>query len=971
MTPRQTPCTAVPARLLALALLPAIACAQATAPVSPTASTPAAATSSSQSSATGQEEAIIELSPFEVRADGDVGYQAANTTSGSRLNSRLKDTPSAISPFTPEFLSDIAATNLSDMLGYATNIEMETEDATNGFNNPEGRLAVAGDFRFRMRGIAAGSSRDFVDSSIPVDLYNVERAEVSSGPNSILFGLGQAGGNVSLTGKRANLVRNRTTVSNVYGSWQQERLTVDHNEVLVPRLVSLRLLGLYENSEGWRHWDFSDQKRFGGALAVRPFKKTTVHASFENGNNERSITVNWNAVDSISRWLEAGRPIADGAAVTGTTRINQTNQRYTFIENDGIVANMRGELQSASVYATETLASGELSPYAFNTTGPGGRRWQTFRSHSLVVEQRIGDSVTLELGYFHNYNDSTALGCSGQPRLYGDPNLSIPPASFVGSMPNSRAGQFYMEDVWDKDRVIIENDVLRLTAAWEKNFGKWWGRHRIAGLAENSRADRLRYWKTEVFIDQNQMTIGNSANPEGGQNAVNRRHYLVEGDFTTYYVGDASIPAPSFTLGAREFHPTYVSRTKTNAKTFKEINSGMLASQSFWFGGRLVTTAGYRRDHIRFKNANEARVTDPNDPRVLSKRVALNEWDFDGTYRVNHYTPTTLSLGAVGHVTNRLSLFYNHSTNVGTPRFDRTVLPNGDVPKPVEGRSNDYGVMFDLFGDDRYFIRATRFDTAQIGDAPIIPGGIGVNTAGALGGDNLLTIYGALLNAGKITQADYDRQYVTYNAGTVDVVSDGIELELVANPTRNLTLRLGYSHSNRTRANIFSEIFAYYETKAPEWRRLAAGDPALLATIDQNVATVMEELDSQLTLQSGPLGSRPDKWNATGRYKFTEGRLRGAFAGGALRYQGKNTMSYNRTTGEKTYGNETLFGDAFVGYKRRAPFGKGTITLQLNVRNVSDSYRVVIGRRNTAGDGIRRIYLNEPRSYRYTMTWEF
>jgi len=66
------------------------------------------------------EPAPIELSVFEVRSGDDVGYQAGNTASGSRLNARLKDTPASISSFTPEFLSDVAATNLSEMLAYAT-----------------------------------------------------------------------------------------------------------------------------------------------------------------------------------------------------------------------------------------------------------------------------------------------------------------------------------------------------------------------------------------------------------------------------------------------------------------------------------------------------------------------------------------------------------------------------------------------------------------------------------------------------------------------------------------------------------------------------------------------------------------------------------------------------------------------------------------------------------------------------------
>ncbi|MSU24088.1 MAG: hypothetical protein EXS32_09745 [Opitutus sp.] len=914
---------------------------------------------------------VVELSPFEVRAESDVGYQAANTTSGSRLNTRLKDTPAAISPFTPEFLSDLGATNLADLIGYATNVELDTEDATNGFNNPEGKLAISNDAQFRMRGMAAGSSRDFVDSSIPVDLFNIERAEVASGPNSILFGLGQAGGNVSLTGKRANLTRGKTTFSNVLGSWKLARFTADHNQVIIPRKFAVRLVGLYENSEGWRKWNFTDQKRLGGAIALRPFQATTVHATFETGRHQNSVLVNWNAVDSLTRWLASGRPIADGAAVTGTTRFNQTNARYAFNEQDGIVYNTRGELQSSSTFATQTLATPALSPYEFNTTGPGGKRQQAFNSRAVLVEQRIGDRVTLELGYFHNQNDATAYGSSGQPTLFGDPNLTVPPASFVGSVPNPRAGQLYLEDSWNRDRIAITNDVYRLTAAWEKDLGRWFGRHRVAGLVENSRSDRVRHWGTEIFVDQSNVAISAATNPEGATNSVLRRHYVTVGDFSTYYVGNSSIPVPAFTIAGKEYHAAYTSRTKTNALTRKDLNSFMLAAQSFWFGDRLITTAGYRLDQIEFQNANESRVANPNDPRVLAKKLVLNEWDFDGTDRVNHYRPTTFSAGAVVHATKRLSVFYNYATNKGTPRFDRTILPDGDVPPPTGGRSKDFGVMCDVFGDDRIFIRVTRFDTAQIKDAPIIPGGVGVNTANALGGDNLITIYDALLTAGRLTQQQYDTQLVTYNAGTVDVLTKGYELELVANPTKNLTFRFGYSHSERQRANIFSEIYAYYDAQSPRLRALAGNNPTLLATINTELATVYEELATQVALQSGPLGSRPDKFNFTARFKATEGRLRGAFAGGGFRYQGKNVMAYDIKTGAETLGNDTLFADAFAGYKVRVPLLRSTLTLQLNVRNLSNSYRVVVGRRNTAGDGLRRIYLNEPRSYRFTTTLEF
>src|SRR5687767_732098 len=60
----------------------------------------------------------VELPPFEVRTDKDTGYSAQNTTSGTRLNAKLADTPAAISVFTKEFIEDIGATSIEDLTLY-------------------------------------------------------------------------------------------------------------------------------------------------------------------------------------------------------------------------------------------------------------------------------------------------------------------------------------------------------------------------------------------------------------------------------------------------------------------------------------------------------------------------------------------------------------------------------------------------------------------------------------------------------------------------------------------------------------------------------------------------------------------------------------------------------------------------------------------------------------------------------------
>ncbi len=911
----------------------------------------------------------VELSPFEVKAGDDVGYQAANTTSGSRLNSRLKDTPAAVSAFTPEFLSDIAATNLEEMLAHATNVEIDVEDANAGFNNPQGRGADGNDYSFRMRGSPAGASRDFVESSVPVDLYNVERAEVASGPNSILFGLGQAGGLVSLSGKKANLNRTRTTLKSMHGSWHYERYEADHNLVLLPRKLSVRVLGLYQNNEGWRHWDFADSARWTVAAAYQPLKNTTVHASFERGHMDNNLTIGWNGTDQITAWQDGGRPIIDGTvAPAGTARFSNTNNRFTFNQQDGTVYNLRGEFQSTGRFGVETLLPPSVSPYDYNLTGPGGVRHQTFNTTQVSVQQKLPKKVVLELAWFRNRTDVEANGMAvGGTNLRADPNLTLPrPDGAAGTVPNPYAGRSYFEALWFKDRLVTDNEIYRLSAAWETGRSdRWYGQHRVAGLLENSTQDRLRRWRDEILVDDANVPITNALSAEGAQNQVIRRNYVTAGDYTTWYAADSSIPVAPFTWNGKRYHTTYASRARANTNTVKEINTVMVAAQSFWFRDRLVTTLGARRDDIKFRNAQEARVLDPNDPRVRSGFLSAGEWYFDGTYVNHRYTPTTFTSGAVLHAHKRLSLFANLSRNNGQPRFDRTVLPNGDVPEPTEGRGRDLGFMLDVLGDDRLFIRTTWFETQQLNDSPILPGG------NALGVDNLTSMLTQLLAAGKITQADYDRQAITWTSATIDVFTKGIEVEIVANPTKNLTLRASYSHSERRRENFFTEVFQFFDARVPEWRRLLANNPTELAVFETAAASLYSELGFQVDRQNAPFGTRPHKMNGTARYAFREGPLKGAFLGGSVRYSGKNFLSLEVASGQVYWGNETLLGDAFAGYRFRVPRTKIGATVQLNVRNVGNDYRANIGRYNDNYTGVRRVYFNEPRSDRLSTALDF
>ena len=959
--------------LVAASSLPAPAQLAPTAPPTPKSATPPASAPANAAAVPDATAAPtsspVELSPFEVRAEDDSGYQAANTTSGSRLNSRLKDTPAAVSPFTKEFLSDIGATDLESMLAYATNVEREVEDSTNGFNNPPGRDSTGNDFRFRVRGVAGSSSVNYAQSAVPVDLYNIERAEMTSGPNSILFGLGAPGGTVALASKFAQLRRTATAAKSVVGSWDYFRHELDHNHVLVRGKLGLRLLGLYQDAKGWRQWDLNEQRRLTGAFSYQPFTKTVIRGSYQGGNSANNTSLPWNAADSVTSWLATGRPAVDGTAIPTTTAFG-TGNRYTFVGQDNAVFNFRSELFSQRAPST-TLVSPTLMGYAYNLTGPGGVRTQSFNEWQLKIEQRFSRTVAAEFAYFHNVNRILTRG-NVNPNLFltGDPNPNIPSPT-LAVVPNPRARQLYLEDNWSRDPFKDRNEIYRLSASWEPNFGKWFGRHRLAGLAELTKQDRIRRWQNEILVNQDNVAISTATNPEAAANQPWRRRYVTEGDFSTYYAGDPTQTIPSFTIGANTYHSHFAARTRSNSHTIQEAYSLMLAAQSFWLKDRLVTTLGYRVDPIEFQTYDQARISDPRDPRYTSGRFALNEWDFNGAIAVNKYRPTTFTAGAVLHVLPRLSVFYNESKNSGTPRLDRTVLPTGKTPPPTEGLGHDVGLMIDVLGDDRLFFRFGAFETRQTKDAAIIPDGLSVNTSTSLGGTAMVNIYNVLLAAGRITQAQFDSELKFYNAATIDAVTKGWEAEFIANPTKTLTLRLGVSYSERKRENFFEEVYGYFAEWEPKWRAAAAGDATLLAAVNQQLANAHENIDAMAALQNSGFGTRPYKANLTARYRFTEGRLKGAFVGGAGRYQSRNLTRISQLNGREIWGTPTVFADTFAGYRFTVPGRKIPMNVQLNIRNMFNSYLVGVGRLNAQENGYLRIYLNEPRNYRLTIGADF
>ena len=94
--------------------------------------------------ATPPKSETIQLSPFEVLSEKDTGYRANGTLAGTRLRTDLKDVAASVSVITKDFMNDLGANNLAELLVYTTGTEvsglggnMSSFDVSAGGVDPE------------------------------------------------------------------------------------------------------------------------------------------------------------------------------------------------------------------------------------------------------------------------------------------------------------------------------------------------------------------------------------------------------------------------------------------------------------------------------------------------------------------------------------------------------------------------------------------------------------------------------------------------------------------------------------------------------------------------------------------------------------------------------------------------------------------------------------------------------------------
>jgi iron complex outermembrane recepter protein len=237
---------------------------------------PLAAQSQRASAAPPPPEEMITLSEFQVSTTLDKGYRPGNSVSATRVDTPIKDLPFSITAFTEQFIEDVAALELLDVVSFAPGVTSGAKEFTQGNN------------RFSIRGFdgdVTPQRNGFVGNRY-VDSANIQRVEVVKGPSSLLYGQITPGGTVNYITKRPT-GKAAARVKAQLGTDEFWRAELDVNQPL-GRAVSTRLIAAYENAMAWASPSGGDSQLLAASVDVRLTPRVSLILDYENYSRQQT-----------------------------------------------------------------------------------------------------------------------------------------------------------------------------------------------------------------------------------------------------------------------------------------------------------------------------------------------------------------------------------------------------------------------------------------------------------------------------------------------------------------------------------------------------------------------------------------------------------------------------------------------------------------------------------------------------------
>ncbi|MFL6787021.1 MAG: TonB-dependent receptor [Sphingomicrobium sp.] len=319
-----------------------------------------------------------------------IPYGVRVTTTATKTATDVRNVPQALTIVSSQQIADQQIRSVGEMLLFVPGASYNSGEGNRDTIVLRGNSSTADFFVDGMRD----------DVQYFRDFYNVDRVEVLKGPNAMIFGRGGGGGIVNRVLKRPSLSVARSGIASADG-WGARRFSADFDQPLTSA-AAIRLNGLYENSDGFRH--HVDLKRYGinptAALLLGP--DTRIDFSYEYFHDRRTA--------------DRGVPSLAGEPLRGFTRDFFGDPDDSFAKADVNIATVAIEHRFAegmtlknrtmvgdynkfyqNIFANSSAASGIVVLGAYNNRND---RRNLFSQTDLVWENKLaGIDQTLLVGF--------------------------------------------------------------------------------------------------------------------------------------------------------------------------------------------------------------------------------------------------------------------------------------------------------------------------------------------------------------------------------------------------------------------------------------------------------------------------------------------------------------------------------------------------------------------------------------------
>lgn len=347
----------------------------------------------------------IQLSAFEVRADGTSGYLTAESTSGTRYAAPVMEIPFAINTVSSEFLESFLVFDFSgqDALNYVSGSSPTNTGST-------GDISLRGirGFAVYKNGIREGGMYG------PASL---DRVEVLKGANAAIYGQSEPSGMTNRITKEGRPNAFQSVKLN-YGSGDFKRALLDVNQPLHGETLLGRIAASTEDSkqyvadDAWFH-----RQNYYGSVTWKPTSNTvlTTHAEYIKLKNNAQNTANL--------------PFAFKPVVVGT---------------------------STSYQAVGMLGRGDYEGYRWlNVNGPFNYNQVIYTQFDANLSQRLTDWLSLRVlgAHWERAQDNYAVQISNSA-YNGLPAISgLPAGGFLATTYTDAKGNVYAPGFYSTQRL--------------------------------------------------------------------------------------------------------------------------------------------------------------------------------------------------------------------------------------------------------------------------------------------------------------------------------------------------------------------------------------------------------------------------------------------------------------------------------------------------------------------------------------